>query len=234
MEYAPLIKFIAQKIAVRLPSNIELDDLISSGVIGLMDAIEKYDPNRDNKFKTYAEFRIRGSILDELRAQDWVPRSVRDKAKLLDRTVIDLEAELGRNATDDEVAQRLGVSMDEFHDLVNQVRPVSVLSIDDAATFSNVDKKSILNILEGTKFNNPYNQLNIKSVKQTVAKAIEDLPERQRLVLSLYYYEDLNLKEIGKILRVTESRVSQLHAQAITRLRVKLVQYFEEQEFEAI
>src|SRR5690606_9821744 len=106
MEYAPLIKFIAQKIAVRLPSHIELDDLISSGVIGLMDAIEKYDPKRDNKFKTYAEFRIRGAILDELRAQDWVPRSVRDKAKLLDKTMVPLEAELGRPATDQEVAAR--------------------------------------------------------------------------------------------------------------------------------
>lgn len=233
LEYAPLIKFIAQKIAVRLPSNIELDDLISSGVIGLMDAIDKYDPTRDNKFKTYAEFRVRGAILDELRAQDWVPRSVRDKAKLLDRTMIDLEAELGRSASDEEVAAKLNMSMDEFHDLVNQVRPVSVLSIDEAATFSSVDKKSILNLLEGTKLNNPFTQLNIKSVKDIVTKAIEELPERQRLVLSLYYYEDLNLKEIGKVLRVTESRVSQLHAQAISRLRAKLTQVFENKEQEA-
>src|SRR5690349_15968682 len=109
MEYAPLIRYIAQKIAIRLPSNIELDDLISSGVIGLMDAIEKYDPTRDNKFKTYAEFRIRGAILDELRAQDWVPRSIRDKAKLLDKTMVTLEAELGRVPTDDEVAKVLDV-----------------------------------------------------------------------------------------------------------------------------
>src|SRR5690348_12850285 len=140
MEYAPLIRFIAQKIAVRLPSNIELDDLISSGVIGLMDAIEKYDPTRDNRFKTYAEFRIRGAILDELRAQDWVPRSVRDKSKMLDRALIELEAQLGRNASEEEIAGKLGIPLEEYHDLVNQVRPVSVLSIDDAATFSNVDK----------------------------------------------------------------------------------------------
>lgn len=233
LEYAPLIKFIAQKIAVRLPSNIELDDLISSGVIGLMDAIEKYDPTRDNKFKTYAEFRIRGAILDELRAQDWVPRSVRDKAKMLDRATLELEASLGRSANEEEVAAKLGFSMDEYYDLLNQVRPISVLSIDDAATFSNVDKKSILNILEGCKLNNPLTQLNMKSVKEVVAKAIEDLPERQRLVLSLYYYEDLNLKEIGKILRVTESRVSQLHAQAISRLRAKLTAFFEDQELES-
>lgn len=221
-EYAPLIKFIAQKIAVRLPSNIELDDLISAGVIGLMDAIDKYDPSRDNKFKTYAEFRIRGAILDELRAQDWVPRSIRDKAKLLDKTMVQLEAEMGRSATDEEIAKALNVSIDEFHDLVNQVRPVSLLSIDDQQSFGDSDKKSILNLLEGSKVHNPYNQLNVKTVKEVVAQAIEELPERQRLVLSLYYYEDLNLKEIGQVLRVTESRVSQLHAQAVTRLRAKL------------
>lgn len=222
VEYAPLIKFIAQKIAVRLPSNIELDDLISSGVIGLMDAIDKYDPTRDNKFKTYAEFRIRGAILDELRAQDWVPRSIRDKAKLLDKTMVTLEADMGRIPTDDEVAKALNVTIEEFHELLNQVRPVSLLSIDESQTFSNVDKKSILNILEGCKLNNPFNQLNVKTVKDIVTQAIEELPERQRLVLSLYYYEDLNLKEIGKVLRVTESRVSQLHAQAVSRLRNKL------------
>jgi len=222
LEYAPLIKFIAQKIAMRLPSNIELDDLMSSGVIGLMDAIEKYDPARDNKFKTYAEFRIRGAILDELRAQDWVPRSVRDKSKLLDRTIVKLESELGRTPEDQEVADRLKMSLDDLYDLINQVKPVSVLSIDEAPTFSNVDKKSILNILDGCKLNNPHSQLNVKFVKEVVTSAIEELPERQRLVLSLYYYEDLNLKEIGRVLRVTESRVSQLHAHAIARLRAKL------------
>lgn len=234
IEYSPLIKFIAQKIAVRLPSNIELDDLISSGVIGLMDAIDKYDPTRDNKFKTYAEFRIRGAILDELRAQDWVPRSVRDKSKMLDKALVELESQLGRSPSEEEIAGKLGLSMDEFYDLINQVRPVSLVSIDDANTLSNMDKKSILNLLEGTRLNNPLVQLNMKSVKEVVAKAIEDLPERQRLVLSLYYYEDLNLKEIGRILRVTESRVSQLHAQAVSRLRAKLTQFLEDQELEAV
>lgn len=233
-EYTPLIKFIAQKIAIRLPSNIELDDLISSGVIGLMDAIEKYDPTRDNKFKTYAEFRIRGAILDELRAQDWVPRSVRDKAKLLDRTVSDLEASLGRQASDEEVAAKLNMTLEEFFELVNQVRPVSVLSIDEIASFSNVDKKSLMSLLEDVKVANPFIQLNLKSVKDVITGAIEELPERQRLVLSLYYYEDLNLKEIGKVLRVTESRVSQLHAQAISRLRQKLTVFFKEQNNEAV
>lgn len=233
-EYAPLIKFVAQKIAVRLPPNIELDDLISAGSIGLMDAIDKWDPTRDNKFKTYAEFRIRGSILDELRAQDWIPRSVRDKSKALDRTIAALENELGRYPTEEEISAKLNMPMQEFHDLVNQVRPVSLLSIDDQPTFSDSDKKSIANLLEGAKSGNPFNQLNVKVVKDVVAKAIEELPERQRLVLSLYYFEDLNLKEIGQVLRVTESRVSQLHAQAVTRLRAKLTVFIAAGELEAI
>jgi RNA polymerase sigma factor FliA len=229
-EYAPLIKFIAQKIAVRLPSNIELDDLISSGVIGLMDAIDKYDPTRDNKFKTYAEFRIRGAILDELRAQDWVPRSVRDKSKKLDRMVAKLESELGRSPNEREVAIGLEISLEEYHSLVNQVKPVSVLSVDDQSSYANFDKKSIINILDGSKLNNPLVQLNVKKVQKMIAKCIEGLPERQRLVLSLYYYEDLNLKEIGKVLRVTESRISQLHAQAVAKLKNKLQQSFEDEE----
>lgn len=233
-EYAPLIRFVAQKIAVRLPPNIDIDDLISAGAIGLMDAIDKWDPTRDNKFKTYAEFRIRGAILDELRAQDWIPRSVRDKSKALDRTVTALESELGRSPTDEEISGRLNMTIEEFHDLINQVRPVSLLSIDDQPSFSDSDKKSIVNLLEGAKSHNPFNQLNVKVVKDVVAKAIEDLPERQRLVLSLYYFEDLNLKEIGQVLRVTESRVSQLHAQAVLRLRAKLAASIEAGELEAI
>jgi RNA polymerase sigma factor for flagellar operon FliA len=233
-EYSSLIKFIAQKIAVRLPPNIELDDLMSAGSIGLMDAIDKWDPTRDNKFKTYAEFRIRGAMLDELRSQDWVPRSVRDKSKALDRTVAALENEIGRVPTEEEVSTKLNMPIDEFHDLVNQVRPVSLLSIDDQPTFSDSDKKSIANLLEGAKSGNPFNQLNLKVVKDLVAKAIEELPERQRLVLSLYYFEDLNLKEIGQVLQVTESRVSQLHAQAVIRLRAKLTVTLDAGELEAI
>ena len=229
-EYAPLIKFIAQKIAVRLPSNIELDDLISSGVIGLMDAIDKYDPTRDNKFKTYAEFRIRGAILDELRSQDWVPRSVRDKSKKLDRTVAHLEAELGRTPDEREVSKALGISLEEYYSLVNQVKPVSVLSVDDQSSYTSFDKKSIVNILDSSKLNNPLIQLNVKKVQKIIARYIKNLPEKQRLVLSLYYYEDLNLKEIGKILRVTESRISQLHAQAVHKLKIKLQQSFNEEE----
>lgn len=232
LEYAPLIKFIAQKIAVRLPSNIEFDDLVSSGVIGLMDAIDKYDPSRDNKFKTYAEFRIRGAILDELRAQDWVPRSVREKAKQLERAHVRLEQQLGRVPTEDEITTELNINKEEYFELLNQVKSVSILSLDEAGSFNSSDRKSILSLLESCKIPSPMTQLNMKGVRELVTKAIEALPEKQRLVLSLYYYEDLNLKEIGEVLDVTESRVSQLHTQAILWLRRKLKSHFEDEGIE--
>jgi RNA polymerase sigma factor for flagellar operon FliA len=223
VEYAPLIKYIAQKIAARLPANIELDDLMSSGVIGLMDAIEKYDSTRDNKFKTYAEFRIRGAILDELRAQDWVPRSVREKAKQLERCYAKIEQEKGRSATDEEICETLGIDQDEFHEMLNQVKSVSLLSFDDISNFSKADKRALHGYGEGgSKSPTPYSEVSVAGTKKMIADAIRDLPEKQRLVLSLYYYEDLNLKEIGKVLDVTESRVSQLHTQAIIRLKAKL------------
>jgi RNA polymerase sigma factor for flagellar operon FliA len=229
LEYAPLIKYIAQKIAARLPANIELDDLMSSGVIGLMDAIEKYDSGRDNKFKTYAEFRIRGAILDELRAQDWVPRSVREKAKMLERCYAKIEQSKGRHATDEEVCAELNIDQEEFHDLLNQVRSVSLLSYDDLSSFSKADKRSLHGYSEsGPKSPTPFSEVNVASVKRLIAEAINDLPEKQRLVLSLYYYEDLNLKEIGRVLDVTESRVSQLHTQAILRLKAKLRNHWDE------
>jgi RNA polymerase sigma factor FliA len=223
VEYAALIKFIAQKIAARLPSNIELDDLMSAGVIGLMDAIEKYDSSRDNKFKTYAEFRIRGAILDELRAQDWVPRSVREKAKTLERCYQKIEQEKGRQATDEEAAEKLGVSQEQFHEMLHEVRSVALLSYDDLGNLSNADKRSIHGTGEmGSKVTTPFSAVGVAHLKSIVATAIEDLPEKQRLVLALYYYEDLNLKEIGRVLDVTESRVSQLHSQAILKLKARL------------
>jgi RNA polymerase sigma factor for flagellar operon FliA len=222
VEYAGLIKFIASKIASRLPSNIELDDLISSGVIGLMDAIDKYDSSRDNKFKTYAEFRIRGAILDELRSQDWVPRSVREKAKILERAYAKIEQDKGRQANDDEVCIELGMTTDQYHEMLNEVRSVSLLSYDDLSNLSNADKRSLHGGEHNSKVATPFSEVSVAHLKTLVTDAIEDLPEKQRLVLSLYYYEDLNLKEIGRVLDVTESRVSQLHSQAILKLKARL------------
>ena len=231
IKYTPLIRFIAKKISVRLPANIEIDDLVASGVIGLIDAIEKYDPSRNNKFKTYAEFRIRGSILDELRAQDWIPRSVRDKAKTLERASEQLESSLGRPPTDSELSDHLGLTIDEFYNLTTQARTTKMLPIDEISIFSTTDRKSFFNILQ--KKGDPFFDLSIKSVRNAIKKCIEELPERQRIVLSLYYYEDFNLKKIGAILGVTESRVSQLHAQAIERLKTKMQKRFQKHELKA-
>ncbi len=228
VEYAGLIKFIAQKIAARLPSNIELDDLISSGVIGLMDAIDKYDSGRDNKFKTYAEFRIRGAILDELRSQDWVPRSIREKAKILERAYAKIEQDKGRQAKDEEVCIELGMTSEQYHELLNEVRSVSLLSYDDLSNLSNADKRSLHGSENNSKVPTPYSEVNVAHLKKMVTEAIEDLPEKQRLVLSLYYYEDLNLKEIGHVLEVTESRVSQLHSQAILKLKARLRNHWDD------
>src|SRR5689334_15126329 len=180
LEYAPLIKYIAQKIAARLPANIELDDLISSGVIGLIDAMEKYDASRDNKFKTYAEFRIRGAILDELRAQDWVPRSVREKAKLLEKCYSRIEQKKGRQATDEEVCEELGITQEEYHDLLNQVRSVSLLSYDDISHFSKADKRALHGVGEAAaRVPTPFSEVNIAHVKKMIADTIQDLPEKQ-------------------------------------------------------
>ena len=231
VEYAPVVKMIAQKIASRLPPSIQIDDLISAGVLGLMDALEKWDPNRETKLKTYAEFRIRGAILDELRAQDWVPRSIRDKSKLVERTIKRLEVELNRMPTDEEIAFNLNMPLEEFQGIMLEIRPVSVLSIDEAA-LNDSEKKSLLNLLEAAKVNSPLFQLNFKTVKKTMAQAIEELPEKMRFILSLYYYEDLNFREIGEIMEVTESRVSQLHAAAVLRLRTRISSHLEINDLE--
>ena len=187
LDYSPLIRFVAQRIASRLPSNIDIDDLLSAGVIGLMDAIEKYDPSRDNKFKTYAEFRIRGAMLDELRSQDWVPRSIRDKAKMIERTFADLEQKLGRTATDTEVASALGMDLDEYYEVVSKVKAVTMLSIDDMTSSYQYDRKNLIDCLEGNS-KNPFAALKNKNVQKILVEHIEQLPEKQKLVLSLYYY----------------------------------------------
>lgn len=231
VKYMPMIKCIAKKISARLPSHIEFDDLVSNGAIGLMDAINKYDPSRENKFRTYAEFRIRGSILDALRSDDWIPRSIRDKAKRISRAVKALEMKLGREPEDKEVADYMGVSLEEFHDMITETRPVNVLSIDEITFFNRMDKTSVLKILETTE--SLTNKINSKSIQRLIQKAIEELPERQRIVLSLYYYEGFNLKKIGEILKVTESRVSQLHAQAVKRLKIKLSNRVTNQDLKA-
>jgi RNA polymerase sigma factor for flagellar operon FliA len=224
LEHAPLIRYIVNRIAVRLPSHIDLDDLHNTGVIGLMDAIEKYDPEKNCKFKTYAEFRIKGAILDQLRSLDWVPRSVRQKSRKLERAYGEVEQRLGRTASEDEVADSLGIQIDKFHELLNQVRGISLVNLEEIrGTNPDGDRTGTFSdIVEDIHSENPFASLKVSEGKQVIADTISTLPEKERLVISLYYYEDLNMKEIGAILGITESRVCQIHTKAVLRLRQKL------------
>jgi RNA polymerase sigma factor for flagellar operon FliA len=224
LEHTPLIRYIVNRIAVRLPSHIDLDDLHNTGVIGLMDAIEKYDPEKNCKFKTYAEFRIKGAILDQLRSLDWVPRSVRQKSRKLERAYGEVEQRLGRQATEEEVADSLGLQIEKFHELMNQVRGISLVNLEEIRG-SNQDGDrtgSFADIIEDVTAENPFASFKLSESKQVIADTIGSLPEKERLVISLYYYEDLNMKEIGNILGITESRVCQIHTKSVLRLRSKL------------
>jgi len=221
--YSPMIKYVANRIAMRLPPHIEVDDLISVGVLGLMDAISKYDSNRGAKFKTYAEFRVRGAILDELRAMDWVPRSIRQKASKVDKVVQELQAKLSRSPEDEEVAKEMGISLDQFHDTLNETKSIPVFSLEDLGIAKESgEQQSLLDCLAGKADADPQTQIRLIELKEIIAKAIDALPEKERLMVSLYYYEELTMKEIGAVLEITESRVSQIHSKAVYRLRTKL------------
>jgi RNA polymerase sigma factor for flagellar operon FliA len=221
--YSPMIKYVANRIAMRLPPHIEVDDLISVGVLGLMDAISKYDSSRGAKFKTYAEFRVRGAILDELRALDWVPRSIRQKASAVEKVVRSLEAKLRRLPEDDEVAKEMDMSLDQFYRTIDETKSVPVFSLEDLGIAKESgEQQSLLDCLAGKADADPQTQIRLIELKEIIAKAIDTLPEKERLMVSLYYYEELTMKEIGAVLDITESRVSQIHSKAVLHLRTKL------------
>ena len=223
IRYSPMIKYVANRIAMRLPPHIEVDDLISVGVLGLMDAISKYDSSRGAKFKTYAEFRVRGAILDELRAMDWVPRSIRQKASSVDKVVQSLQVKLSRSPEDEEVAKEMGISLEQFHTTLNETKSIPVFSLDDLGIAKDSgEQQSLLDCLAGKADADPQTQIRLTELKEIIAKAIDTLPEKERLMVSLYYYEELTMKEIGAVLEITESRVSQIHSKAVYRLRTKL------------
>ena len=222
-QYSPMIKYVANRIAMRLPPHIEVDDLISVGVLGLMDAISKYDSSRGAKFKTYAEFRVRGAILDELRSMDWVPRSVRQKASNVDKVVQKLQAKLKRPPEDEEVAKEMDLTLDQFYDTLNETRSIPVFSLEDLGIAKETgEQQSLLDCLAGKADADPQTQIRLVELKEIIAKAIDTLPEKERLMVSLYYYEELTMKEIGAVLNITESRVSQIHSKAVYHLRTKL------------
>jgi RNA polymerase sigma factor for flagellar operon FliA len=222
--YSPLVKYVAGRMAAGLPSHVEEGDLISYGLIGLIGAIERYDLEREIKFETFAVSRIKGAIIDELRSLDWVPRSVRAKARDVERTHTALENELQRAPTEEEMASKLGVEVEDFRNTLLEIANSSVLALDDLWTIADADggQISLLDTIRDPRAVDPQEEIDTVELKDRLADAIESLPDRERLVIALYYYENLTLREIGEVLGVTESRVSQLHTKAVLGLRGRL------------
>ncbi|NLM03654.1 MAG: FliA/WhiG family RNA polymerase sigma factor [Clostridiales bacterium] len=219
-KYIELVKIIAGRLYNSYGTNVEYEDLVSYGIFGLLDAIEKFDIDKKVKFKTYASIRIRGAIIDQLRSLDWVPRSVRQKSKQLEETSRKLENELGRNPTDIEIAKELNISLKELSNMLQQVNSFNIISLEET-----IYEYNTIDHLEYEEENSPENILSNKEIYETLEYNIENLPERERQVISLYYYDELTYKEIGQILNVSESRVSQLHSKAINKLKSKLQPY---------
>ena len=222
--YAPIVKYVAGRLGSGLPAHVDEGDLVSYGLLGLISAIERYDPDRDVKFETYAIARIKGSILDELRSLDWVPRSVRSRARQIERAMSELEAKLGRAPSDEEVANKVGISVDELEESLTDISRSSIAALDELWTISGSggDQVALIDTIEDTQGPEPQSAFDATELREMVADAITSLPEREKLVITLYYYEDLTLREIGEVLGVTESRVSQLHTKAILRLKARL------------
>jgi RNA polymerase sigma factor for flagellar operon FliA len=229
LKYSPLIKYVAGRLAMRMPPSISQDDLISSGVIGLMDAIEKFDSSKKIRFKTYAEFRIRGAILDELRSLDWVPRSIRKKTTELEKTYQYLEKDFNRPPKDEEVAEALGISVEKFYKLLDKTKSVTFLDIETIRKrMPDGNEDDLFDLIADDGEINPFTLLNKTEIKEILVKAITDLPKKEKIVISLYYYEDLTMREIGEIMGYTESRISQMHTKAMLRLRARLASVAEE------
>ncbi len=224
LHYAPLVKYVAGRVGVGLPPNIEQADLVSYGIFGLMDALEKYDLERGNKFETYAISRIRGAIIDELRSIDWIPRSIRSKAREVERAYARLEAELHRTPTEPEIAEEMGIALGDLHQIFSQVSFVNVVALDELLSVGGEkgDKLSLVDTLEDHKAEDPVAVFESEETKYLLAGAINTLPEREKIVVTLYYYEGLTLAEIGQVLGVTESRICQMHTKAVLQLRGKL------------
>jgi RNA polymerase sigma factor FliA len=224
--YSPLVKYVSGRMASGLPAHVDEADLISYGLIGLINAIERFELEREIKFETYAITRIKGAIIDELRSLDWVPRSVRARAREIERANAKLEHKLQRAPTDDEMALELGMSVQEFHDALLQISNSTVAALDElwSVSDSSGDQVSLLDTLTDENAPDPAAVMDQTDLKDRVAEAIARLPEREKLVVALYYYENLTLREIGEVLGVTESRVSQLHTKAVLRLRSRLTE----------
>ena len=224
LTYAPLVKYVAGRLGSGLPAHVEEGDLVSYGLLGLIGAIERFDPDRDIKFETYAIARIKGSIIDELRSMDWVPRSVRARARDIERAIADLESKLTRAPTDEEIAAKLGITEQEFQDSILEISRSSIAALDElwSSPGSSGDAVALIDTIEDPLAAEPQQAMAHTELREALGESISRLPEREKLVVTLYYYEELTLREIGEVLGVTESRVSQLHTKAILRLKARL------------
>jgi RNA polymerase sigma factor FliA len=223
LTYAPLVKYVAGRLGSGLPAHVDEEDLVSYGLLGLIGAIERYDPGREIKFETYAIVRIRGAIIDELRAMDWVPRSVRARARDIQRAIAELEKKHMRAPVDEEIAAKLGITEEELETSLSEIGRTSIAALDELWTIasSGGDQVALIDTIEDTTGPEPQSAFAQTELKAALGEAIGRLPEREQLVVTLYYYRELTLREIGEVLGVTESRVSQLHTKAILRLRAR-------------
>lgn len=222
LEYAPLVKVVAGRLSMYLGYNVEYDDLVSYGIFGLIDAIDKFDVTKAVKFETYASLRIRGSILDQIRKMDWIPRTVRQKQKQLDAAIKEIESEKGRNATDEEIALRLGIEQDELLEWQNQMKVTNVVSLNEYMEQGSeipTDKSA------SRHFDAPETVIEKNELKDMLVEALELLTDKEKKVILLYYYEELTLKEISKVLEVSESRISQLHTKALQKMKLTMGDY---------
>jgi RNA polymerase sigma factor FliA len=223
IKYAPLVKKIAERMAMRLPPQISKEELIGPGILGLFDAIEKFDSTKGIKFKTYANMRIKGAILDELRKMDWISRSVRKNINRIEDAIRALELKLGRSPKDDEIAEEMGIDIESYYKMTSKSCGVNLLSLDELMLDGATPKIS----KQVSDVPSPFDNLKVKEIKTVIAKALSTLSKKEQLVMSLYYYDELTLKEIANVLDLTESRISQIHSKAIIRLRVKIRTYHE-------
>jgi RNA polymerase sigma factor for flagellar operon FliA len=222
LHYAPLVKYVAGRVGSGLPAHVEQADLVSYGTFGLIDAITRYEPSREVKFESYAMARIRGAIIDELRSTDWIPRSVRMRAREFERTVASLETKLQRSPTDSEVADAMGVEVEEIRKFLGQLSLVNVVALDELLGDDEGGAPRLVDTLKDTSALDPQAMAEHGEARQLLARAVEQLPDREKVVVSLYYFEGLTLAEIGRVLGVTESRICQLHTKAVLHLRTKL------------
>lgn len=222
LKHMPLVRYLVGRISTQLPPHLDLQDLTSAAVVGLINAADRFDPGRGVLFKTFAEQHIRGTIIDELRSHDVLSRTMRDKYKRLTRQLVSLEHQLGRNPTGEEVANSLGIRMDEYYSLLDDVHVISFISLDDSWDDEEGNTLCLADVLSETNAKSPQQQVMMMQLTEALGKAIDSLPEKERLVVTLYYNEDLNLKEIGEILGLTESRISQILSQAMARLRGRM------------